>query len=146
VDATGGITLLLVSGASTMFVLALRRWSMIRNGGIDVSMRVRVGPRGRGWLLGVARYDGDELHWFRVFSVLPQPTWTLSRRILEIIGRRTPDGPEIWSVQPGAVILECRHAGQPVQLAMDIDALTGFLSWLEATPPEYPVSGGYAAG
>jgi hypothetical protein len=146
VDATGGIALLLACSASAMFVLALRRWSMIRSGGIDVSMRIRMGPGGRGWLLGVARYDGDELHWFRVFSVLPQPTWTLSRQILEIVGRRTPDGQESWSVQPGAVILECRHAGQPVQLAMDTGALTGFLSWLEATPPQYPVSGGYAAG
>jgi hypothetical protein len=145
VDAIGGVALLLALGACAMFALALRRWFLTRRGGIDVSMRTRVGPGARGWLLGVAKYSGDDLLWFRVFSVLPGPTSTLSRRVLEVVGRRAPDGPESWSVQVGAVILECRHAGQPVQLAMDIGALTGFLSWLEATPPEYPVSG-YAAG
>ena len=28
---------------------------------------------GRGWLLGIGRYSGDQLEWFRIFSLSPRP-------------------------------------------------------------------------
>jgi hypothetical protein len=39
------------------------------------------------------------------------------------------------SLLAGAVIVECGVAGHPLELAMSPDAMTGFLSWLEAAPP-----------
>jgi hypothetical protein len=33
------------------------------------------------------------------------------------------------------MVLECNQQGRVIELAMSEDALTGFLSWLEAAPP-----------
>ncbi|MBI3687662.1 MAG: DUF2550 domain-containing protein [Actinobacteria bacterium] len=134
------IALVLVAAAALLFLLAARRWYLLRVGAIDVTLRDRPGTGGRGWVLGVGRYGGDELLWFRVFSLALTPSRSVSRRTLEIVGRRRPDGTESWAVAPGSVILECRLDSAPLQLAMGEEALTGFLSWLEAAPP-----GGYAA-
>ncbi len=131
------IALLLAVAACGLFFLALRRWLLLRRGAIDLSLRGRPGSGGRGWVLGVARYAGDDLLWFRVFSVLPRPSRSLSRASLEIVSRRVPDGSESWVVLPGATILECRDGAASVQLAMASDTLTGFLSWLEARPPGF---------
>ena len=38
-------------------------------------------------------------------------------------------------MQPGAMIVECRHDGVEIELAMSNDAYTGFASWLESAPP-----------
>ncbi len=135
------IALFLVIAATALFILALRRWYLLRRGAIDLSVRGRTGVGGRGWVVGVARYTSDDLLWFRVFSFLPRPSRTFSRGSLEIIARRAPDGTESWAVQPGSTILECRHADAPVQLAMGEETLTGFLSWLEAQPPGYAMPG-----
>jgi hypothetical protein len=35
----------------------------------------------------------------------------------------------------GAIVVECSSAGTVLELGMTEDALTGFLSWLEAAPP-----------
>jgi hypothetical protein len=35
----------------------------------------------------------------------------------------------------GATVLRCRGEAGELELAMDTDALTGFLSWLESSPP-----------
>jgi hypothetical protein len=135
------IALVLVFSAAILFYLALRRWYLQRRGAIDLSVRNRPGSGGRGWVLGVARYVGDDLVWYRVFSARPGPTRVISRATLEIVSRRIPDGSEAWAVQPGARILECNLAGRPVQLAMGEETLTGFLSWLESQPPGYTMPG-----
>jgi hypothetical protein len=121
-----------------------RRWLLGSGGAIDMSLRLRFGRVGRGWALGVGRYTGDDLLWFRVFAATLRPARTLSRRGLQVVAQRAPLGAESWAVQSGAVIVECRDSHGPVQLAMSADALTGFLSWLESAPPGYAVPG-YAA-
>jgi hypothetical protein len=121
-----------------------RRWLLGSGGAIDMSLRLRLGRVGRGWALGVGRYTGDDLLWFRVFALTLRPSRTLSRRGLEVVAQRVPQGAESWAVQSGAVIVECRDRRGPVHLAMSAEALTGFLSWLESAPPGYAVPG-YAA-
>jgi Protein of unknown function (DUF2550) len=121
-----------------------RRWLLGSGGAIDMSLRLRFGRVGRGWALGVGRYTGDDLLWFRVFALTVRPSRTLSRRGLEVVAQRVPQGAESWAVQSGAVIVECRDRRGPVHLAMSAEALTGFLSWLESAPPGYAVPG-YAA-
>jgi hypothetical protein len=128
-----------------LLVLALRRRVLLRPAGsIDMSLRTRVGRVGGGWALGVGRYTGDDLEWYRLFALTVRPSRTMSRRELQVIGRRQPSGAESWAVQAGAVIVECQDESGPVQVAMSAGAVTGFLSWLESAPPGYTVPG-YAA-
>ena len=90
---------------------------------------------GKGWVFGIGRYNRDSVEWFRVFSYAPRPRKVLQRSRIEVLHRRTPVGQEELALLSGAVVLTCLHAGEPVELAMSEDALTGFLAWLEAAPP-----------
>ncbi len=127
-------------------VLAIRRRVITRRGGtFDCSLRLRPARSGKGWALGIGRYSGDTLEWYRVFSYATRPRHVMGRRELEIIDRRVPEGAEVFALLAGAVIVRCREAsdtgrdtgdsGKVVEFAMGEDALTGFLSWLEAAPP-----------
>jgi hypothetical protein len=116
--------------------LAVRRRALQRLGGtVEVSLRLTSASPGAGWALGVGRFSGDELQWYRVFSLAPRPRRTLSRRDLSICRQRPAEGAERHALLDGAVVMECRSARGPVALAMDPSAVTGFMAWLEARPP-----------
>ena len=123
-----------------LFVFGLRRRLIQRSGGtFDCSLRWDVAENpdtsGKGWSYGVARYSGDRVAWFRVFSYAPRPRRVLERASIEVAGRRLPEGEEEMALLSDAVILVCLHQGTRLELAMSEDALTGFLAWLEAAPP-----------
>lgn len=127
-----------VVGLSGFCLLALyvRRVVLTRKGGtIDLSLRSGSDEDGRGWVLGAGRFDGDSLAWYRIFSLAMRPRRTLSRRDLIVIDRREPRSQEKRSLLSGAVVLRCRTRDGDVELAMSRSATTGFLAWLEATPP-----------
>ena len=90
---------------------------------------------GKGWSYGVARYNGDRIEWYRVFSYALRPRRVMERAAIEVAGRRLPEGEEELALLSDAVILACTHRGTRLELAMSEDALTGFLAWLEAAPP-----------
>jgi hypothetical protein len=96
---------------------------------------VVVDNGGKGWVFGIGRYNNDSVEWFRVFSYAPRPRRVLQRSRIEVLHRRTPEGQEELALLSGAVVLTCLHDGEPLELAMSEDALTGFLAWLEAAPP-----------
>ena len=133
-------TVLLVCAAG-LFVFGLRRRLIQRPGGtFDCSLRApaeptAADPGGKGWVYGVARYSGDRIEWFRVFSYAPRPRRVLDRSAIEVVERRTPQGEEELALLSDAVVLVCEHRGTRLELAMSEDALTGFLAWLEAAPP-----------
>jgi hypothetical protein len=136
-DGVAAVVLLVLLG---LIVLAVRRRVLTRRGGtFDCSLRLKPGSHGKGWALGIARYAGDVLEWYRVFSFSARPRRVLSRRSMEILDRREPRGPEVFSLLAGAVVVTTRHDGGSVEFAMSPDALTGFLSWLESAPPGRPV-------
>ncbi|MFF7156310.1 DUF2550 family protein [Streptomyces sp. NPDC008139] len=126
-----------------LFVFGLRRRLIQRPGGtFDCSLRPApdqdaepAGGGGKGWVYGVARYSGDRVEWFRVFSYAPRPRRVLLRPAIEVLGRRDPQGSEELALLSDAVVLSCEHQGTRLELAMSDDALTGFLAWLEAAPP-----------
>ena len=95
---------------------------------------------GRGWSYGIAQYGADRVDWYRIFSYAFRPAAVLTRRDLEVIGRRDPEGTEELALFPGWTILDCRFGAGYAELALSEDALTGFLSWLEAAPPGQGVS------
>ncbi len=135
--ACGLVVALVVVG---LFVFGLRRRLIQRSGGtFDCSLRWNVPEEpdtsGKGWGYGIARYNGDRIEWFRVFSYAPRPRRVLERSAIEVAGRRDPEGEEELALLSDAVILACHHRGTRLELAMSEDALTGFLAWLEAAPP-----------
>lgn len=132
--------LLLVLGSFAVFSLR-RRWLVHDGGAVEMSLRLRTNSHGRGWVLGMGRYDSDELQWFRVFSLSPRPRRTLNRRGVTVTARRSPKGPESLSLLKGMDIVVLQAAGQEVEIALDRSALTGFLAWLEARPPGVTLPG-----
>jgi hypothetical protein len=132
-DSSGALLLLVVLYGVALVVR--RRW-ISRNGGtFELSVRVRSGRGGRGWILGVARYTEDGLEWFRVFSLAPRPRLVYRRAEIEYLGRREPSGVEAYSLYSGHIVVSCRTPAGPLEVAMSPDALTGFLAWLESAPP-----------
>ncbi|MFG2329028.1 DUF2550 domain-containing protein [Streptomyces sp. NPDC048604] len=134
---SGLVVALVVIG---LFVFGLRRRLIQRSGGtFDCSLRWNVPDEpdltGKGWVYGVARYSGDRIAWFRVFSYAPRPRRVLERSSIEVLARRMPEGEEELALLSDAVVLGCLHQGTRLELAMSEDALTGFLAWLEAAPP-----------
>jgi Protein of unknown function (DUF2550) len=116
--------------------LFIRRALVMRAGGtIRLHLRVSTMLSGRGWSPGFARFTGDELHWYRMFSFAIRPKRVLSRRGLVVERRRLPQGQERLVLPADWIILRCISRHAPVEIAMATSTVTGFLSWLEAAPP-----------
>ena len=95
-DSAGVVLLLVVLYG---ICLVVRRRVLSRNGGtfeLSVLIRVRAGsPAGRGWVLGLGRYDGEALDWFRIFSPSPRPRRRWARGDLTILSHREPTDAEL---------------------------------------------------
>jgi hypothetical protein len=139
------LVVLILAAAS----IAARRFLLERGGG-TVECGLRRGDRA--WRLGLASYQSEELHWFRVFGISMRPQETFPRHDLTLVGRRRPSDAEAASLGPGMIVVECQlgaeispkapeapdatvKADAIVELALAESALTGLLSWLEASPP-----------
>jgi hypothetical protein len=128
-------------------VLATRRYLLERSGGtVDCALR---SPAGSGaWRLGVLSYAHDSLRWHGALGVLLRPEYTFHRRSLSVISRRPAEPSEAVTLGTERIVVEVSvkpaadSSGFPaganvenVELAMTEQALTGFLAWLEASPP-----------
>lgn len=117
-------------------LLFLRRYVIARlSGTIRLYVRVSTLVAGRGWAPGFARFAGDQLRWYRLFSLAVRPRRVLSRLGMVVESRRAPTGSERLSLPPDWVILRCTSHHAPVEIAMSPLTVAGFLSWLEAAPP-----------
>lgn len=133
VDVLGALVLLvLLYGVA----LVVRRRILSREGGtFELSYRVRPDRAGRGWVLGLGRYSGEHLEWFRIFSLSPRPRRSWSRRQLAYVGRREPHGGEQMALYSDHVIVLVDEGDRRLEMAMGPSSLTGFQAWLEASPP-----------
>lgn len=129
-------------------VLAIRRYLLERGGGtIECGLRR---PAGRGsWRLGVVSYQRDELYWYDALGVLLRPEHVFQRRMLTVLSRRQASPSEASVLGPEHIVVEIctapsadyrpgareETADDHVEMAMTEQALTGFLAWLEASPP-----------
>jgi hypothetical protein len=119
-----------------LFAVYLRRVALQRTGGTtEVSLQLKTLTHGRGWVLGLGRYEGDDLLWFRVFSLSPRPRRRLSRRELQARTSRQPRGGEKRALLGEVTVVELTGPSGDVIMALDTNAVTGFLAWLEARPP-----------
>jgi hypothetical protein len=133
-DAAGLVVLLVLLYG---LLLVVRRRVLSRHGGtFELSHRLRPGEDlGRGWLLGLGRYSGEELEWFRIFTLAPRPKRAWNRARLSYDGARQPEGLERTVLYPDHLVVECQSPQGMVELAMSRESLTGFQSWLEARLP-----------
>jgi len=143
-DAVGIFAVVLALLFLAAAVLASRRYLLERSGGtVDCALR---SPAGSGaWRLGVLSYAHDSLRWHGALGVLLRPEYTFHRRSLSIIARRPAEPSEAVTLGTERIVAEISvkptadSPGPPVsptvELAMTEQALTGFLAWLEASPP-----------
>src|SRR3954451_21792783 len=106
--ASSGV-LLLRAPLYALALVARRRWISRSGGTFEFSVRVRPGRAGRGWVLGVGRYTGDDPEWFRIFSLAPRARYTYRRVDLEYVGRRDPEGVEGYSRYSAHRVVTCRR-------------------------------------
>ncbi|UPK73890.1 DUF2550 domain-containing protein [Nocardioidaceae bacterium SCSIO 66511] len=137
VDSIG---VLVVLAILVVVAVIVRRRLLARGGGtFELSLNRRPpgssGKAARGWTLGVGRYAGERLEWFRVFSLGMRPSYTIERGHVEVTGRRDPVGPEVFALYTGNVVVECRSDDGTIQLALSPESLTAMLAWLESGPP-----------
>ena len=132
-DISGIVLLLLLAFG---IGLVVRRRVLARHGGtFELSHRLSAEEGGHGWVLGMGRYSGERLEWFRIFTLSPRPKRVWQRDQLSYDGRREPIGAEQASLYPDHVVIRCASRAGDVELAMSPASLTGFQAWLEAKPP-----------
>lgn len=124
--------------------IAFRRYLLERAGGtVDCGLRI---PAGSGtWRLGVLSYAPDSLQWHGALGVLLRPEHEFHRRSLAVVSRRPAESSEAVTLGTDRFVVEVsveQHpdapgspSGEHAELAMTEQALTGFLAWLEASPP-----------
>ncbi|HEX7739686.1 MAG TPA: DUF2550 domain-containing protein [Marmoricola sp.] len=137
---SAGVVLLAVLLYGLLLIIR-RRWLARSGGTFELSVRTRPTDSGRGWILGVGRYEADALEWFRVFSLWPRPKRRYRRDQVSFRGQRAPTESESYALYAGHVVVVCSTATGDLELAMSPDSLTGFQSWLEAAPPSDPALG-----
>ncbi|MGE5828449.1 MAG: DUF2550 domain-containing protein [Micromonosporaceae bacterium] len=131
-EAAGVAASLLLAVLLAVFV---RRELILRGGTIDMSVRLNTLVKQRGWAPGLGRFVGDELRWYRVFSLGLRPRHVLSRHGLRIADRRAPHGEERLVMAEDWIVVRCDRAGERVDIAFSETTFTGFVSWLESAPP-----------
>ncbi len=133
------ILVVLVAGLAFCASLAYRV-AEVRRAGTPVLFRPVPAAADQGWRHGSVHYTEPALVYYRLSSLRPGPTATLSRRSLELVGRRTPVGTELEIMDPETVVLELRvretgRGAAGYEVALDPVLVTALLSWLEARPP-----------
>jgi Protein of unknown function (DUF2550) len=124
------VAVVLVVALVVAFLLR-RRFLLSGLGAVTMWLRPTGSPR---WSVGVAWYGGDTLLWYRALSLSVRPNHRLCRSELAIESRR-PAATDDLALPTDAIVLTCRTAAGPRDLAMDTSTVTGFLSWVESAPP-----------
>lgn len=113
-------------------VLARQRFMLRAPGAIPVALLPAAGTR---WQYGVGRYAGGELRWYRSLGIATRPNRVIERRHVTVVSRRAPLQSEHQSLPPTAVVVEVVDGTTDLRLALGESAYTGFVSWLESSPP-----------
>lgn len=127
---------LLVVVLVLLLALLVRRRLIGRSGGtFELSHRLGDSRPGRGWTLGVGRYTGECLEWYRIFSLSPQPKRVWRRDEIAYLGKRALEDAETGSLYADHVVVRCNTPAGEIELAMSESSLMGFQSWVESGPP-----------
>ncbi|NLE99318.1 MAG: DUF2550 family protein [Propionibacterium sp.] len=114
-----------------------RRWITGQGGVFDCALQLTGQETGVGWSLGLGRYRGHELQWFRAFSWSLRPRKRFVRGQTHFVARRGPHPLEAVVLFDGSCILTVADSltGDESNLAMTDEAAVALVSWLESAPP-----------
>lgn len=131
------LAVLLAFSAPLILLFARRRHLSNRGGVFDCGLRLRAKTPGSGWVLGLARYEGEDLEWYRSLSLSLKPFKKFRRTTTRVVGYRHPDQVEavVLFDYSRIVRLVNTETDKVTELSMATDSMTGLLSWLEASPP-----------
>lgn len=131
----GLVVLLLAALAPVVWLVARRRWLASSGWVFDCSLRAPATTPSPKWMLGVARLNGENMEWYRVFSASLRPKYTIRRGQVHVVMTRvlSPDERALLFDQERVALL--RGGAGDIELAMAPDRMTALLSWLESSPP-----------
>lgn len=119
--------------------LLVYRLRLVRLAGTPVLLRPLPADTDEGWRHGSIHYTDDAVLYYRLSSLRLGPSVSLSRRRIEVSGRRTRVGTESEIMDADTVVATItvgRRGQDPAyELAMAPAAMTAFQSWLEARAP-----------
>lgn len=128
------VLIILVVLVTALVAVFLYRFLVLRRGGTAAILRVMPAEAGIGWRHGVIRYGEDSLVFFKLSSLRPGPDSRIERQGVEVESRRSPEGSEFDIMSDEIVILSVTDGGKAYEIALDVGALTAFLSWVESRP------------
>ncbi len=120
-----------------VLLVARRRWLGQQGWVFDCSLRRLEATPSSTWTLGVARFNGETVEWYRVFSWSLRPALTFTRGETQVVTTRDATEGERPVLADQQRVAQLRGAGHPVEVAMVPASMTAFLSWLESAPPGF---------
>lgn len=123
-----------------LVVIIRRQWLLSRDSIFSCEICRRLPGNGSRWALGVARYCGDNLLWYKLISLSFRPTVTIRRSMTRLVDHRQPSPQDrLLAINSHLIArLEVQEAGKStriMELGLANDSLMGLMSWLEASPP-----------
>lgn len=128
------VCLVVVLAVSAWLLVVLHQRRLVSSVG---ALAVALKRDDERWANGVGRYAGDEFVWYRTLTLSPAPAMRLPRRELTVISSRPWDVSRDSALRPNLSIVECDLRGLRLSLGFPDSGLTGFLSWLEASAPQF---------
>jgi hypothetical protein len=126
------------------WLAALVAVGLVAAGMLLVRTRMLLGRRGafecarlsrgaRRWASGIGVFSPGRLEWYRLLSLSPRPAWSGPRSRLRVVERTI----RVERGRPTSVVeLTCACERDAITLAMREQVAAGFVSWVEAAPPE----------
>ncbi|KAB3523217.1 DUF2550 family protein [Corynebacterium sp. zg254] len=129
------VSFLVVVGICAM-ASAAWRFLTLRTKGFPVVVRSLPGEEGRHWRHGVVVYSPNALRVYKLRSLLPRADFHLKRLSTEIAGRRQVKDVERHILESSLHIVELQCNKKSLELALDSQADTALVAWLESRPSE----------
>lgn len=133
------VLLVVIAVVAGAFLVLAHRVREVRRAGSPLLLRSLPAADDEGWRHGTVHYSGDALLFYRLSSLRPGPTTTLSRRRIHLGDRRRPFGTELVIMDENWVVADVTvgsgERSQRYELAMAPAVATAFQSWVEAAGP-----------
>lgn len=138
VGATVLVLAIIVIVVPLVGLIMRRRWLSQRGWVFDCSLRSLTTPSS-GWMLGVARFHGETVEWYRVFSWSLKPMVTFVRGTVDVSPTRRPEAGDDVGLGTEARLIDVTGPTVNVSLATSPADMMAFLSWVESAPPGEPL-------